>query len=120
MINAEGGSRRTPSSFLVVKLKRGALFRDEEAAHIGALQLQQLHFFVDPPGVACQASACADDAVTGDDDGNLVVPDCAAHGLRGHFLKPLLFGKLPCNLAVGRGLAVRNLQEDLPHRLTEG
>ena len=83
------------------------------------LQLQQLHLFADTPGVARQAAVCADHTVTGNDDGNLIMPHRAADSLSGHLRKPLLFGKLARYLAVGHGLAVRDLQEDFPHGLTE-
>ena len=45
--------------------------------------------------------------------------DRAAHRLRGHPGKSLLFGKLTGDFAVGCGLPVRNLQKNFPHRPPE-
>ena len=46
------------------------------------LQLQQLHLFVNAPGVARETPVRADDPVTGNDDGYLIVPHRTADGLR--------------------------------------
>ena len=100
-------------------LKRGAFFRQEKAAHVGALQFQQLFLFMDSTGISGQTAVCADHPVAGDDDGDFVMSDRAAHRLRGHPGKPLLFGKLPGDFAVGCGLPVRNLQKNFPHRPPE-
>ena len=61
-----------------------SVFWDVKAAHIGVLQLQQLHLPRNAAGIAGQAAVCADDAVTGDHQGDRVVPNRAADGLRGH------------------------------------
>ena len=83
------------------------------------LQFQQLYFFVNAPGVSGKAAVCAHYAVAGDDDGNFVVPHCAANGLRGHIGKAVPCGKLPRNIAIGNGLAVGNFQKNFPYALAE-
>lgn len=45
--------------------------------------------------------------------------DRAAHRLRGHPGKSLLFGKLTGDFTVGRGLPIGNLQKDFPYGLAE-
>ena len=73
------------------------------------LQLQQLHLFVNAPGVARETPVRADDPVTGNDDGYLIVPHRTADGLRGHSGKLLFFCEFARDLAVGCGLSVGNL-----------
>lgn len=42
---------------------------------------QQFYFFIDPTGIACQISVSPDDTMARNDDGNGIVPHCAAHRL---------------------------------------
>ena len=73
------------------------------------LQLQKLHLFVNAPGVARETPVRTDDPVTGNDDGNFVMPHRAADRLRGHSGKLLFFCEFARDLAVGCGLSVGNL-----------
>ena len=101
------------------RLQRGAVLRHEKAAYVGALQFQQFFLFGDSARVPGQTAVCADYPVTGDDNGDFVMSDRAAHRLRGHPGKSLLFGKLPGDFTVGRGLPIGNLQKDFPYGLAE-
>lgn len=87
---------------------------------LNLFQRQQLHLFIDPARIAGQASICADHAVAGDDDGNFIMADCAAHSLCGHPGKATLCGQLLCQRTVGRGLTVGDLEQQLPHFFLEG
>ena len=49
--------------------------RHKELRHIYAFERQELHLLVDAVGVARETAARADDAVTGDYDGDEVVHD---------------------------------------------
>lgn len=40
---------------------------------------QQFYFFIDPTGIACQTSVSPDDTMARNDDGNGIVPHCAAN-----------------------------------------
>ena len=93
--------------------------RHKKSGHVGPFQFQQLHFSFDPSGVPGQTSACADNAVAGNDDRYFVVSDGAADGLRGHPRKTRRPGQLPRDLAVGRGLPVGDLQKNCPYGLAE-
>ena len=81
----------------------------QKNAHVSVLQLQKLHLFVNAPGVARETPVRADDPVTGNDDGYLIVPHLTADGLRGHSGKLLFFCESARDLAVGCGLSVGNL-----------
>lgn len=83
-------------------------------------QRQQLCLFVDAACVAGQAAVGADDPVAGDDDGDLVVPDRPTHGLCRHPGKTVHRRQLLCQCAVGRGLAVGDLEQQRPDFLPEG
>ena len=83
-------------------------------------QCQQLCLFVDAACVAGQAAVGADDPVAGDDDGDLVVPDRPTHGLCRHPGKTVHRRQLLCQRAVGRGLAVGDLEQQRPDFLPEG
>ena len=58
--------------------------------------------------------------MAGNDEGNLVVPHGAAHGLSRHTLKAFLGRQPPRQRAVGGRLAVGNLQQQPPDSLPEG
>lgn len=83
-------------------------------------QRQQTRFFVNTARVACQAAVCADNTVAGYDEGNRVVPDRAAHGLRGHFGKAAFRRQPGGQCTVGCGLPIRNLTQQRPYLLPEG
>lgn len=83
-------------------------------------QRQQTRFFVNAARVACQAAVCADNTVAGYDEGNRVVPDRAAHGLRGHFGKAAFRRQPGGQCTVGCGLPIRNLTQQRPYLLPEG
>ena len=78
-------------------------------------QLQQAHFFLNAPGIACQAAAGSHHPVAGDDDGDFIVAYRPADCLCRHPGLALFCSQLPCQRAVGRGLAVRDLEQQLPH-----
>lgn len=88
--------------------------------HADFFQCQQLCLFVDAACVAGQAAVGADDPVAGDDDGDLVVPDRPTHGLCRHPGKTVHRRQLLCQRAVGRGLAVGDLEQQRPDFLPEG
>ncbi len=46
------------------------------------LQLQQLAFAVEPPGVSSEVAASTDNAVAGNDDGDGVSSHCTTNSLR--------------------------------------
>ena len=58
--------------------------------------------------------------MAGDDDGDLVVPDRPTHGLCRHPGKTVHRRQLLCQCAVGRGLAVGDLEQQRPDFLPEG
>ena len=105
--------RRRPPS------KGGACLRDEKAFHINVFQLQQLHFPVDAAAITGETSACSDDAVAGDHQGNGVVPHRAADGLGGHFCQSALARDPGGDLPVGHGLPVGNGEHDVADGLPE-
>lgn len=61
------------------------LFRTEQTRHVCAFQFQQLDFNVQSARIAGQAAVCSDDPVAGDNNGNRIMTDCSADGLRRHF-----------------------------------
>lgn len=89
-------------------------------AHVRALQTEKLHLAVEAAGIAGEAAAGAHHPVTGDEQGNGVVPHRAAHGLGGHLVPALSAGQLSGDLAVGHGLAVGDGQHDVAHGLAKG
>ena len=72
-------------------------------------------FEADTPGVAAKGAIRCDDTVTGNDDGQRVVVVGAAHGARGTGLPQR--GR---QFAIGRGRAVRQTLQRLPHFQLEG
>ena len=64
--------------------QRRTSFGYKKSARIRAFHLQQPDFFVNASGIARQAAAYAHDPVARDDEGDGIVPHCAAHGLRRH------------------------------------
>ena len=72
-------------------------------------------FLVDSPGVAGHLPLCAQTAVTGDQDGDRILPHSLPHRLGGH-----LFSQLPGDSAVGGGFPVGNGQQELPDPVLEG
>ena len=103
------------SAVIMVFSQRGPFFRDEKATHIRSFKRQELHLALDTTGVAGQAAARTDDAVARHDDENGVMPHRTAHGLCGQMCSSLLRGKGRSDLTVGRGLAIGNAQEPVPH-----
>ena len=83
------------------------------------LPRQQLCLSIQPAGVSGQAAVRAQYAVAGYDEGDPIASHRAAHGLRGHPGKPPLRRQTCCQLSVGHGLSVGDLQEQRPHRLLE-
>ena len=93
--------------------------RHKEPLHVDVFHPQQFFLFVDAARIAGQAAVRSDDPVARDEDRDPIVPDGTAHCLCRHAEPPLLFRQLFCQCAVGRGLAVGDLQQQLPHRLPE-
>lgn len=73
-------------------------------------QLKQSNFFLNASCVSCQAAVTSHHPVTGNNNGNLIVPHSAAYGLRRHTGSSLFDSKLSGNLPVGYGLSIGNLQ----------
>ena len=82
-------------------------------------QFKQPYFFSNSSCIPCQASICAYDAVAGNDNRNFIMSDSTANCLCRHFGKSLFSGKLMRNFPIGCGLSVRNLQENIPYRLSK-
>ena len=101
--------------FYALLSPRRAFFRNEHAAHIRMLQLQQPDFFVKAARISRQAPVCAHHTVTRNNDGNFIVPHRPADRLRRHFLKPHVLRNLLCNISVCSSGTVRYLQKKLPH-----
>lgn len=58
--------------------------------------------------------------MAGDDDGDRVVAYGASYRLGGHAFQTLFFCNAGGNFPIGHGLAIGNLQENLPNPLAEG
>ena len=86
----------------------------EKGFYVSAFELQQVDFLVDAAGVSCQAAAFADDAVAGDDEGDLVVADGTSDGMSGHVGEAALGGDFLGDFAIRRCLSVGDLEQDLP------
>jgi len=82
---------------------------------VGFLEGEELSFAVSAPAVAGELAAGADDAVTGDDDGEEVGAAGGADGANG-FGGADGFG----DLGVGPGFAAGDFEESLPDALLEG
>ena len=93
--------------------------RHKEPLHVDVFHPQQFFLFVDAARIAGQAAVRSDDPVAWDEDRDPIVPDRTAHCLCRHAGPALLFRQLLCQRTVGRGLAVGDLQQQLPHRLPE-
>ena len=68
---------------------------------------QQFYFFIDPTGIACQTSVSPDDTMARNDDGNGIVPHCAAYRLRGHPFSIVEYGHFLGQLPIGYDFAIR-------------
>ncbi len=79
-------------------------------------QLQKSGLSVNAAGIAGQPAAGTDYPVAGDEDGNLIASDCAAHRLGGHVGKPLMLRQFLRQRTIGRGLPVWDLQKQFPYR----
>ncbi len=79
-------------------------------AQAGVFQLQQSGLSVNTAGIAGQTAAGTDYPVAGDEDGNFIASDRAAHRLGGHMGKPLLLRQFLRQRTIGRGLTVWDLQ----------
>ena len=71
---------------------------------------QQFYFFIDPTGIACQTSVSPDDTMARNDDGNGIVPHCAADRLGGHVGDLSYLRHSAGDLAISHGLSIGNLQ----------
>ena len=80
---------------------------------------QQFYFFIDPTGIACQISVSPDDTMARNDDGNGIVPHCAAYRLRGHPFPIVEHGHFLGQFPIGYDFAIGNLAEGFPYRLPE-
>lgn len=72
-----------------------------------------------PPKIACQTSVSPDDTMARNDDGNGIVPHCAAYRLRGHPFPIAEYGHFLGQLPIGYDFAIGNLAEGFPYRLPE-
>lgn len=82
-----------------------------------ALPCKQAGLCIQPARIPGQAAVCPDNTVAGYDDRDRVVPDSAAHRLRGHPALAVLFGQLVGKCTVGRSFAVGDLQQQRPYFL---
>ena len=80
---------------------------------------QQFYFFIDPTGIACQTSVSPDDTMARNDDGNGIVPHCAAYRLRGHTFPIVEYGHFLGQLPIGYDFAIRYFAQCFPYRLPE-
>ena len=80
---------------------------------------QQFYFFIDPTGIACQTSVGSDDTVARYDDGNSIVPYCAAYRLRGHPFPIVEHGHFLGQFPIGYDFTIRNPAKGFPYRLPE-
>ena len=87
-----------------------SLLWNEKVAHISMFQLKQCHFFVHSACISRQAAITSDHPVTGNDNGNRIMPHRTAYCLRRHTGSPFHGSQLSGNLPVGCGLPVWNLQ----------
>ena len=85
-------------------------------AQAGVFQLQKSGLSVNTAGIAGQPAAGTDDPVAGDEDGNFIASDRAAHRLGGHMGKLLSLSQLLRQCTIGRGLPVWDLQKQFPYR----
>ena len=99
--------------------KRSTFCGYKKASHVRVLPFQQLHFFVNSPGVPGQAAVCPDHAVAWNDNRYFVVSDRTTHRLGSYTGATLLFSKLPCDLTIGSRLPIGYPQENVPHRPAE-
>ena len=95
------------------------LRRGMEKIRVHAFEPQQADFFVDASGVSGEASVTAHDAMAGNDDGNGIVPHCAAHGLGGHGFPVKGSGGLFGELSVGDHAPPGNAAQRLPDEAAE-
>ena len=80
---------------------------------------QKPDFFIETAGIARQTAALTDGAVTGNDQGNGIMPYGATDGVRILFF-PRHLPQAFCQITVSRRLPVRHLAQQLPHVLAEG
>ena len=78
------------------------------------LQLQQLAFAVETPGVSSEVAASTDNAVAGNDDGDGVSSHCTTNSLR------RADTETSGQLAVSHRLAIGNGLQPRPHALQKG
>ena len=95
------------------------VFRHKERAHIDALVFEEGNLHRETAAVSGEAAVRSDNAMTGDDDGDGVVPDGAADGLRGHAGLAGQSGNLARERTVGSRRAVGDAAEQIPYSATE-
>ena len=78
-------------------------------------QFQESDFLVQTARITGQTPAAPHHPVAGDDDGDFIVAYRPADCLCRHPGLTLFCSQLPCQRAIGRGLAVRDLEQQLPH-----
>lgn len=88
--------------------ERRSLGWNEKSSHVRPFQFQQFDFFADPSRISGKAAVGTDNPVTGNDDGNGIMPHCAAHRLAGHGLFVHTCSQLLRDLAVCCALPVGN------------
>ena len=90
-----------------------------KSIRVYAFELQKKDFSVYASGVAGETAVRAHDAVTGDDDGNGIVPHGSAHGLSRHAFFMEGLGGTCGERFVGDGFTAGDAAELLPDELSE-
>ena len=90
------------------------MLRYKETVLISAFQLQKRGLLINSSSIAGETAIFSNDPVTGDNDGDLIVPDCAADCLGRHSGQISFSRKLRRDFSIRGRLAIRNPAEDIP------